>query len=382
MHLTPTTDGVRRRQSRGLSRRARLGNGVKNGTQGLRTAATVVPGRVWTFFADLGPGLITGAADDDPSGISTYSVTGAAFGYAPLWTAIFSFPLMVVGAAHVRAARHGDRSRARGRGPAPLPALGAVVGVRAARRRQRRQHRRRPRRHGRGDRDGDGHRLAPARAALRRAHRVAALLVVVSPHRAHLQMAHAGALRLRRRGVPRASRLARDPARDARAAHRAGRPRTSRRSSASSARRSRPTSSSGRRDRRSRRSARADARPSREREGATDAELRRSYSTSSTGMFFSNFVMYFIILTTAATLHAHGVTRITTAQQAAEALRPLAGDGAYWLFTLGLIGTGMLGVPVLAGSSAYAIAEAAAWRGSLDNSRSRRAASTPSSRLR
>lgn len=47
------------------------------------------------FFADLGPGLITGAADDDPSGISTYSVTGASFGYAPLWTALFSFPLMV-----------------------------------------------------------------------------------------------------------------------------------------------------------------------------------------------------------------------------------------------------------------------------------------------
>src|SRR5271169_4365211 len=47
------------------------------------------------FFADLGPGLVTGAADDDPSGISTYSVTGAAFGYAPLWIALFSFPLMV-----------------------------------------------------------------------------------------------------------------------------------------------------------------------------------------------------------------------------------------------------------------------------------------------
>jgi Mn2+/Fe2+ NRAMP family transporter len=75
--------------------------------------------------------------------------------------------------------------------------------------------------------------------------------------------------------------------------------------------------------------------------------------------------MYFIILTTAATLHAHGSTEIDTAGQAAEALRPLAGDAAYWLFTLGLIGTGMLGVPVLAGSSAYALAEASAWRGSL-----------------
>ena len=52
------------------------------------------PRRVRHFFSELGPGLITGAADDDPSGISTYSVTGAAFGYAPLWTALFSFPLM------------------------------------------------------------------------------------------------------------------------------------------------------------------------------------------------------------------------------------------------------------------------------------------------
>jgi Mn2+/Fe2+ NRAMP family transporter len=83
-------------------------------------------------------------------------------------------------------------------------------------------------------------------------------------------------------------------------------------------------------------------------------------------MFFSNFVMYFIILTTAATLHAHGITKIATASQAAEALKPLAGKGAYWLFSLGLIGTGMLGVPVLAGSSAYAIAEAMSWRASLD----------------
>jgi Mn2+/Fe2+ NRAMP family transporter len=72
--------------------------------------------------------------------------------------------------------------------------------------------------------------------------------------------------------------------------------------------------------------------------------------------------MYFIILTTAATLNAHGIKNVETARQAAEALRPLAGKGAYWLFTLGLVGTGMLGVPVLAGSCAYAIAEAARWR--------------------
>jgi Mn2+/Fe2+ NRAMP family transporter len=102
------------------------------------------------------------------------------------------------------------------------------------------------------------------------------------------------------------------------------------------------------------------------RQGATDEELRRSRTDVMTGMFFSNSVMYFIILTTAATLHAHGMTKITTASQAAEALKPLAGKGAYWLFSLGLIGTGMLGVPVLAGSSAYAISEAMSWGASLD----------------
>jgi Mn2+/Fe2+ NRAMP family transporter len=61
---------------------------------GRNVADEVSPRRVRRFFAELGPGLITGAADDDPSGISTYSVTGASFGYAPLWTALFSFPLM------------------------------------------------------------------------------------------------------------------------------------------------------------------------------------------------------------------------------------------------------------------------------------------------
>jgi Mn2+/Fe2+ NRAMP family transporter len=79
--------------------------------------------------------------------------------------------------------------------------------------------------------------------------------------------------------------------------------------------------------------------------------------------------MYFIILTTAATLNLHGVKNIETARQAADALRPLAGSGAYWLFTLGLIGTGMLAVPVLAGSCAYAIAESARWRAASLNQR-------------
>ena len=100
-------------------------------------------------------------------------------------------------------------------------------------------------------------------------------------------------------------------------------------------------------------------------EAASKRELRRSRNDVLTGILVSHLVMYLIILTSAATLHAHGTTTITTARDAAEALRPLAGDGAYWLFSVGLIGAGMLGVPVLAGSCAYAIAEAADWIGSL-----------------
>jgi NRAMP (natural resistance-associated macrophage protein)-like metal ion transporter len=104
-----------------------------------------------------------------------------------------------------------------------------------------------------------------------------------------------------------------------------------------------------------------------QRQGATDREIRESRTDVFTGMLLSNLIMYFIILTTAATLHAHGENHIITAQQAAEALRPLAGPGAYWLFTAGIVGTGMLSVPVLAGSTAYAIAEGAAWRNSLQD---------------
>jgi Mn2+/Fe2+ NRAMP family transporter len=110
-----------------------------------------------------------------------------------------------------------------------------------------------------------------------------------------------------------------------------------------------------------------------QRRGATDEEIDIVATDTRTGMFYSNLVMYFILLTTAATLHAHGVNQIETAQQAAEALRPLAGGGAYWLFTLGLVGTGMLAVPVLAGSCAYAIAEAATWRKASLNERPWRA---------
>jgi NRAMP (natural resistance-associated macrophage protein)-like metal ion transporter len=100
--------------------------------------------------------------------------------------------------------------------------------------------------------------------------------------------------------------------------------------------------------------------------GATTAEVQAVRVDVITGMVFSNVVMFFIILTTGATLHKAGITDIQTAQQAAEALRPFAGDYAYALFAGGLVGTGMLAVPILAGSSAYAIGEAFGWRVGLD----------------
>jgi NRAMP (natural resistance-associated macrophage protein)-like metal ion transporter len=99
---------------------------------------------------------------------------------------------------------------------------------------------------------------------------------------------------------------------------------------------------------------------------AVQRELRAAARDVNAGMLFSNLIMYFIILTAGATLNRAGITNVQTAEQAATALRPIAGSGAALLFTLGLVGTGMLGVPVLAGSAAYAIAEAAAWRAGMD----------------
>lgn len=95
-------------------------------------------------------------------------------------------------------------------------------------------------------------------------------------------------------------------------------------------------------------------------------EIRDTTVDTNTGMFMSQLIMYFIILTAGATLHAHGVTDVQTADQAAQALRPVAGALAYWLFAFGIVGTGMLGVPVLAGSAAYAVAEAAGWERGMD----------------
>lgn len=99
-----------------------------------------------------------------------------------------------------------------------------------------------------------------------------------------------------------------------------------------------------------------------EREGATRRELDDARTDVLSGMGFACLIIYFIILTTAATLYASGQRNIETAQQAAEALKPVAGQGAYLLFTVGLVGAGMMGVPALAASAAYAFSEAMSWR--------------------
>ncbi len=323
-------------------------------------------GRVRKFFANLGPGLITGAADDDPSGISTYSVTGASFGYMPLWTALFSFPLMA--AVQLMCARLGLVT---GRG------LAGVV------------------------------RLNYPRSVLWGA---CALLIVANVFNIGADLGGMAEATEMMTGIksyywtPLYTILIisllffssyRQIARIFKwltlvlfayiAAAFLARPDWGSVLSAtfvphvewSSAFLATFVGILGTtispylffwQASQEVEHERAQGRITVElREGATDEELRVARTDVFTGMFFSNLVMYFIILTTAATLHAHGQTNIETAREAAEALRPLAGNGAYLLFTLGLIGTGMLAVPVLAGSAAYAVAEAKDWRGTLED---------------
>jgi len=331
-----------------------------------QVAETISPRRVRHFFSELGPGLITGAADDDPSGISTYSVTGAAFGYAPLWTALFSFPLMA--AVQMMCARLGMVT---GRGLAGVLrrhyprwilwsacALLIVANV-----------------------FNIGADLAGMAATSQMMTHVNSLIwtpifatlitsllfwtsyrwivrvfkwltLVLFAYVITAFLVHPDwRLVLHSTVIPHLEWSSKYLATFVgilgttispylffwQASQEVEEEREMGRTTV------------------------------RERKGATTEELRRSRRDVITGMFFSNLVMYFIILTTAATLHARGETNIATAQQAAEALRPLAGNAAYLLFTVGLIGTGMLGIPVLAGAAAYAVAEAAAWRGTLDD---------------
>lgn len=324
------------------------------------------PGQVRRFFRGLGPGLITGAADDDPSGISTHSVTGAAFGYSQLWMAVFSFPLMT--AVQLMCARLGMVT---GRG------LAGVV----------RRHYSRPILWGAclllivanvvnigADLGGMGaatEMVTGIRAAIwtpfyavlivsmlfwtsyrhiAKVFKWLTLVLFAYVAAAFLARPDWGAV-LRYTFIPHVEMTSAYLATVVGILGTTISPYLFFWQAAEAVEEERAMG---------RKTVAA-------RKGATDRELREARTDVLTGMFFANVAMYFVILTTAATLHAHGHTDIETAQQAAEALRPLAGHGAYWLFTLGLIGTGMLGVPVLAGAGAYAISEAAHWPGSLED---------------
>jgi NRAMP (natural resistance-associated macrophage protein)-like metal ion transporter len=317
------------------------------------------------FFAVLGPGLITGAADDDPSGISTYSVAGAAYGYATLWIALLTFPLMVaiqlmcarlamVTGCGLGAAVRNYYPRWVLWGACSILVVANVINIGA-------------------DLGGmaeatqlvtgvQPHIWIPVYALgilallfwssyklMARIFKWMTLVLfayVLASFFAHVNWRQALAVTFLPRmewsrgflavlvailGTTISPYLffwqAAEEVEEERTKH--------------------PTLA--------------------QRKGSTERELNSARADTITGMFFSNLIMYFIILTTAATLHANGHTHITTARQAAEALRPLAGNWAYLLFTLGLIGTGMLGVPVLVGSCAYAVTEGAAWRGSMSD---------------
>jgi Mn2+/Fe2+ NRAMP family transporter len=104
----------------------------------------------------------------------------------------------------------------------------------------------------------------------------------------------------------------------------------------------------------------------RARQGATKTQLVDRAIDIGLGTLFSNLAMFFIIVTTASTLHAHGQTQLATSTDIAAALRPLAGRFAMLLYTVGIVGTGLLAIPTLAGSAAYAFAETFTWRQGMD----------------
>jgi NRAMP (natural resistance-associated macrophage protein)-like metal ion transporter len=345
---------------------------MKNQSRSIWTSGAKLPAietpprsRVRAFFAGLGPGLITGAADDDPSGISTYSTAGAGYGFALLWTAALSLPLMA--SVQLMCARIGLVT---GRGLASvlrhyysrrllwfaclLLLIANTVNIAA---------------------DLGGMAAAaelitgvPSLVFTPLFAGVILLLLVFTSYRALVRIFKWLTLALFAYVIT-AFLVHPDWASVTRATFW---PRVSFTSdylmtfvgilgttispylffwqAAEEVEEEKKTGSMtvGRR------------------KGATREELRTVFTDTVVGMSFSNFIMYFVILTTGATLYVAGQRDIQTAQQAAESLRPLAGNAAYLLFSVGLIGTGFLGVPVLAGSAAYAVAEAGAWRGGMN----------------
>jgi NRAMP (natural resistance-associated macrophage protein)-like metal ion transporter len=314
----------------------------------------------------LGPGLITGASDDDPSGIGTYSQAGASFGYATLWTAIVTLPLMIV-VQHI-CAKIGMVS---GEGLAgvlkryyPTWLLYPVVGCLLI-----------------ANTINAGADIAAISAAINIFVPVPISVMVVPIAVAIVVLQVWGSYRLIVKifkwltaslfAYVIAAFLARPDWRAVASATLL--PHISFSAEylttlvailgtsispylffwQASEEVEEETCVVGRR-------------LLEQRKGATDEEIRDEKVDTIVGMVFCNVVFYFVILSAGATLHLSGVTEIQSATDAAQALRPLAGDLATLLFAVGLIGAGLLAVPVLTGSAAYAVAETFGWTSGLD----------------
>ncbi len=315
-----------------------------------------------SLWEQLGPGLVTGAADDDPSGIATYSQVGAAFGYGLLWTALFTWPLMVgIQMVSARIGRvSGDGIAANMRRYSSPWLLYGVVGlllvantINIA-----------------ADIGAMGAALklligGPAQIYAMLFGVVSLVLQVTVPFPRYAPIlksltlalfAYVGTVFIVK--VPWGHVLYRTVLPDVsfnvqyivaivavfgttispylffwQASQEVEEQR-----------------------------AKSDEQPLTAAPEQAERNLRRIKTDTYVGMAFSNLIAYFIILTAAVTLHAHGLTNVATSAQAAEALRPVAGPFAFFLFAAGIVGTGLLAVPVLAGSAAYAVAEAFDWR--------------------
>jgi NRAMP (natural resistance-associated macrophage protein)-like metal ion transporter len=313
----------------------------------------------------LGPGLVTGASDDDPSGIGTYAVAGASLGYSTLWTALLTFPLMAaiqfICAKVGLVTGMGLAGALRRHYPRPL-LYGAVLGLFFA------------------NTINAGADIGAIAAGVNVIVPIPILWMIVPVAATILALQVFGSYRLIANvfkwltlalfGYIASSLFARpDPAEVLRATLI---PTISFDSTflATLVAILGTTISPYLFFWQSNQEVEEEVQMGRtrlwQRRGATDAELKYAAWDVNTGMFFSNIVMYFIILGTAATLHNAGQTSIKSATDAAQALRPLAGDAAGILLALGLIGAGLLTVPILTGSAAYALSEAFGWRWGLN----------------
>jgi NRAMP (natural resistance-associated macrophage protein)-like metal ion transporter len=318
------------------------------------------------LFRLLGPGLVTGAADDDPSGIATYSQAGAQFGYGLLWTVFLTTPFMI--AIQLISAQIG---RVTGKGLAAnvmelaprwlvLGLIFLLVGANTF--------------NIAADIAAMGESLSLVIGGLNHEHALifaatSILLQVFVPYRRYAPVLKFMTLSLF--AYVATALTVKIPWTDALLATIWPKPNINSDyflmvvavlgTTISpylffwQASQEVEDMNQGRIDR-----------PLRELKKGGDPELERIKIDTSLGMIFSNVIAFFIILTTASVLNAHGVTNINSATEAAEALRPLAGDFTFLLFALGIIGTGMLAIPVLAGSAAYGVAEAFGWHATLE----------------